>query len=103
MASVGLLGLGKWGLNHLRSLKDLECNLIGVYDVDKAKKSVAEEYGVKFFDNYKKLVEKVDALVVVTPTNKHYDVVRDCLLAGKHVLVEKPLAENSERARKLVE
>ncbi|MCD6237173.1 MAG: Gfo/Idh/MocA family oxidoreductase, partial [Thermoplasmata archaeon] len=41
--------------------------------------------------------------VVVTPTNKHYDVVRDCLLAGKHVLVEKPLAENSERARKLVE
>ncbi|HEC81792.1 MAG TPA: Gfo/Idh/MocA family oxidoreductase [Thermoplasmatales archaeon] len=103
MVSVGLIGLGKWGLNHLKSLRSIDCDLVGVSDVDVAKRRVADEYGVTFFGDYRELLKRVDAVVVVTPTDTHYNVVKDCLLADKHVFVEKPLAENSERARKLVE
>jgi len=102
MIKLGILGLGKWGLNHLRSLKDIDCQLIGVYDIDKTKKKLSNEYGVTFFDEYRKLIEKVDAVVVVTPINTHYDIVKNCLLTGKHVLVEKPIVEDSERAIELV-
>lgn len=103
MIKLGLIGLGKWGLNHLRSLKELECNLAGVSDVDAKKREIAEEYGVTFFEDYRKLLKEVDAVVIATPTDTHYDTAKNCLEHGKHVLVEKPIAENSKRGRELVE
>jgi len=102
MISIGLIGLGKWGLNHLKSLMDIDCNLVGVSDVDVAKKKVADEYGITFFGDYRELIKKVDAVVVVTPTDTHYNVVKDCLVAGKHVMVEKPIASTSKQSEALV-
>jgi UDP-N-acetylglucosamine 3-dehydrogenase len=103
MAKIGLIGVGSWGLNHLRSLLEIECNLLGISDVDPQKKSLADNEGIEFFEDYKQLIRKVDAVIVTTPTDTHYQIVSNCLNAGKHVLVEKPIAASSEQSKKLVE
>ena len=103
MVKVGLVGVGKWGLNHLRSISELDCDFVGFSDVDAGKKKFAEEYGVGFFSDYTKLLPKVDAVVVTTPTDTHYEVVMGCLDAGKHVFVEKPIASSSMESKKLVD
>ena len=103
MAKIGLIGIGKWGKNHLRSLSEIDCDLVGISDVDVKKKELADEYGVEFFEDYEQLLEKVDAVVITTPTDVHYKTVTDCLNAGKHVLVEKPISATSEQSKKLVE
>jgi len=102
MAKIGIIGIGKWGKNHLRSLSDIDCNLVGISDVDIKKKKLAEEFGVKFFQDYKQLLDEVDAVTVTAPTDTHYQIVIDCLNSGKHVLVEKPIATTSEQSEELV-
>lgn len=102
MVKIGIIGIGKWGKNHLRSLLDIDCNLIGISDVDIKKKKLAEKFGVKFFQNYKQLLDEVDAVTVTAPTDTHYQIVIDCLNTGKHVLVEKPIATTSEQSEELV-
>lgn len=103
MVKVGIIGVGKWGINHLKSLKEINCDLVGISDIDSKKKDIARQYGVSFFDDYRKMLLEVDAVTVTTPTDLHYKVVYDCLQAGKHVLVEKPVAESSKLSCKLVE
>lgn len=102
MAKIGIIGIGKWGKNHLRSLSDIDCNLVGISDVDIKKKKLAEEFGVKFFQDYKQLLDEVDAVTVTTPTDAHYQIVIDYLNAGRHVLVEKPISTTSEQSEELV-
>jgi UDP-N-acetylglucosamine 3-dehydrogenase len=103
MTKIGLIGIGKWGKNHLRSLSEIDCNLVGISDADAKKKELADKYKVEFFEDYKQLLEKIDAVIVTTPTDMHYKIVIDCLNAGKHVLVEKPIAVTSEQSKKLVD
>lgn len=102
MVKIGVIGVGKWGKNHLRSLAALPCDLVGIADVDPAQEKLAKEYGISFFEEYTELLKHVDAVTVTTPTDTHYDIVCTCLKAGKHVLVEKPIAETSEQGKKLV-
>lgn len=103
MIKIGLIGVGKWGKNHLRSLSQIECDFVGISDVDKSKKEVAKQHNLEFFDDYKKLLERVDAVSITTPTYIHYEIVSECLNAGKHVIVEKPIASTSMESKKLVE
>jgi len=103
MVKVGVIGVGKWGVNHLKSLKEVDCDLVGISDVDARKKDIANQYGIDFFDDYHKMLGEVDAVTVTTPTDLHYKVIYDCLKAGKHVLVEKPIAESSKQSNKLVD
>jgi predicted dehydrogenase len=103
MVKIGLIGLGKWGKNHLKSLSELDCNLVGVSDVTESKKEIAEKYGLDFFQDYKKLLPFIDAVVITAPTDLHYETVAYCLNAGKHVLVEKPISLTSEESKKLTD
>jgi UDP-N-acetylglucosamine 3-dehydrogenase len=104
MIRIGVIGVGKWGVNHLRSLSETpSCEVVGIADVDTKKKELAAQYKVGFFEDYHELLKNVDAVTVTTPTDTHYKVVSDCLYAGKHVLVEKPIAETSAQGKKLVE
>ena len=107
MVKVGLIGMGKWGINHAAtyvalSKKDL-CKFTAIADVNPAVQTVAEKFGVKFFTDYKEMLKEVDAVSVVVPTNLHYQVVKDCLNAGKHVLVEKPITSSSKEAKELID
>lgn len=100
---IGVIGVGKWGVNHVRSLSEIpSCELVGIADVDPKKKDLAKQYDIAFYQNYSELLKQVDAVTVTTPTDTHYDVVTTCLQAGKHVLVEKPIAETSAQGKKLM-
>jgi len=100
---IGIIGIGKWGKNHLRVYSDLDCELVGVSDLNPDVEQIAREHNIKFEHDYTKLLPDVDAVSVVVPTDKHYAVVKDCLNAGKHVLVEKPLTFDPDQARELID
>lgn len=99
---VGLLGAGVMGRNHARVLAEMGC-LAGVADADRAAAAhVAERWRVPRREGLDALLKDVDALVVATPTVTHVDAARAALEAGKHVLVEKPIARTQAEARDLV-
>ena len=101
MLRIGVIGAGKWGSNHIRVLQELQsegmCELVGYSDRDKKK-----AFGCQYYESYKELLRFVDAVSIAVPTDMHYEVAKDCLLAGKHVLVEKPITLNSEEAKELI-
>jgi UDP-N-acetylglucosamine 3-dehydrogenase len=76
---------------------------VGLADVDEGKRQLAEQHGIEFRGDFHELLPLVDALAVATPASAHFEIAADCLNAGKHLLVEKPLALNLSHAQKLVE
>ncbi len=103
MVRIGIIGSGKWGENHLRDLSKISsCHLAGLADLDESKSELAAKHGIPFFKNYQDMLQHVDAVSVVTPTNFHYEIAKVCLLQGKHVFVEKPLCFDHQQAQELV-
>lgn len=102
MLKVGVIGAGVWGINHIKVYDELDCELIGIADVDISKKEIAKKFNIEFFQDYKELLNKVDAVSVVVPTDLHYKVVRECLEQGKHVLIEKPITLDYKQAIELI-
>lgn len=92
---VGLIGAGQWGKNHLRVLHELGL-LAAVADTNEERLSDIKMKmpGVKVFVDYRELLtlEEIDAVCVATPAATHLHIGMDALLAGKHALIEKPLA-----------
>ncbi len=101
---IGVIGTGHLGKLHAKLLKTIsECELIGVYDLDKDKaKQAAEEFDLKAFENLDELLEKIDAVSIVATTSAHYDLVNKAFDFGKHVFVEKPITVKIEEAEELV-
>ena len=62
---------------------------------------LSEKTGVQGYTNYKEMFPYVDAVTIAAPTRFHYEIAKDCLLAGKHLLVEKPITTNYDHAREL--
>jgi predicted dehydrogenase len=94
---VGQIGCGYWGPNLLRNLQaNSKCNLAAVADASPERRSfVASRYrDAKIYANWHDLVEdpNLQAIVVATPAATHFTIVETALQAGKHVLVEKPMA-----------
>lgn len=104
MIKVGVIGVGSMGKNHARvysELKDVE--LVGVVDKDeKIGNETAKKFGTEFFSNHKDIVSKVDAVSIVVPTKLHYTIAKDFLIAGKDVLVEKPITTTLKEADELI-
>ncbi len=103
MMKIGVIGAGRWGKNHVHTLADLPCILHGVADVDPAAATIAAQFRAKYYPAYAEMLPHVDAVTVAVPTDLHYQVVKNCLLAGKHVLVEKPVTLQSTQTNELVE
>ena len=104
-----VIGLGAMGSNHIRVLHELQeegkTKLVGVADIreDLARK-IAENYGVQWFTDYKRLLDKKpDFVVVSVPTKLHRKVAEDAIKKGCHVLVEKPIAHTISEAKKILE
>jgi predicted dehydrogenase len=104
MIKVGVFGtghLGKFHLNNWREIKSAE--LIGFYDPDDATASeVAEKYHLKRFTDPGSLIESVDAVDIIAPTPFHFELCESAIRRGKHVFVEKPLANTMSEAKDLV-
>jgi predicted dehydrogenase len=105
MIKVGLIGLGYWGPNLARVFQQTPmCEFAACADLDRQKlqKMVRQYPQVRTFDNAKDLfASDVDAVAIATNISTHYDLARQALLSGKHVFVEKPLTDNSEKALEL--
>ncbi|MEK6793611.1 MAG: Gfo/Idh/MocA family oxidoreductase [Spirochaetota bacterium] len=106
--NVGVIGLGFIGPAHMEALRRTGIvNVVAFSDnnPDVAKKS-ADQLGVdKYYIDYKELLKdpNIQAVHVCTPNFLHYPMVKDALLAGKHVICEKPLATTAKEAKELVE
>jgi predicted dehydrogenase len=104
---VAIVGLGYWGPNLVRNLHELpEAEVVGICDLhDERLEHVGRLYpGVERTRDFTSLLEDpgVDAVVVATPVSTHFELAAAALEAGKHVLVEKPMAASSEEALALV-
>jgi UDP-N-acetyl-D-glucosamine dehydrogenase len=104
---VGVIGAGYWGAKHIRNFVDLpEADLQYVADLDSARlAAVARQYPrLRTTAGYHDLIQApdLDAIVVATPAATHVAIARAALRAGKHVLVEKPLATSIGGAEELI-
>ncbi len=103
---VGVIGCGYWGPQLIRNFSELpEAQLVAVADRRPSRLDyVRSRYDrvLALPDHQELLASDVEAVVVATPIHTHHAVAREALLAGKHVLVEKPLAASVEEAQDLL-
>jgi UDP-N-acetylglucosamine 3-dehydrogenase len=100
---VLLVGLGRWGENHLRVLGDLGVTLWAA-DVSPERLAWAVRRGVapsRAVVDYRAALHAVDAVDILTSADSHWEVARACLAAGRHCFVEKPLARTLAEGRML--
>ncbi|OAQ20241.1 Gfo/Idh/MocA family protein [Thermosulfurimonas dismutans] len=101
---VGVIGVGHLGRFHAEKFARMEeAELCGVVDIrEERAKEIAEKYGTAWFTDFRKLLPEVEALSIVTPTVTHFEIAKECLLAGKHLFIEKPITDRLETAEELV-
>jgi predicted dehydrogenase len=100
---VGVAGVGALGRHHLRAAgRSRDAELVGAYDPHPERADLAREYGGRAFPTLDALIESCDALVVSSPTPTHRAVAGRALEAGRHALVEKPLAAGSNECDELI-
>src|ERR1043165_2307332 len=104
MLNVGVFGVGHLGKYHLNNWKEIQhAVLIGFYDPDdKTSKEVSEKYGLERFHDIDELMDACDTVDIVAPTTSHFELCEAAIKKGKHVFVEKPLANTMDEARELV-
>lgn len=99
-----VIGVGYLGRFHAQKYKMLpNVTLVAVCDVNKtACDAVAQELGVTACYNFIDLLGQVDAVSIAATTTQHYEIARECLSRGIHVLIEKPITETIEQADELI-
>ncbi|HYK56001.1 MAG TPA: Gfo/Idh/MocA family oxidoreductase, partial [Flavisolibacter sp.] len=104
MLKIGVFGTGHLGKFHLNNWKEIPgVELVGFYDPNDAiAEEVMAKYGLQRFQNEDELIAACDAIDVVTPTQYHFAVCERAIKKGKHVFVEKPMANTMEEAKTLV-
>ena len=104
MIKVGVLGVGHLGKFHINNWLEIEgVELIGFFDPNEENAQlVIEKYQLPRFTDAEQLIAACDAVDIVAPTTAHFDLCKSAITKGKHVFVEKPLANTMEEARELV-
>jgi UDP-N-acetylglucosamine 3-dehydrogenase len=100
-----LIGVGRWGKNHLKTLTKLVDELY-VVDADSAQLKSCQEFSIPsnhLSTDYHDFLGQVDGVDVVTPANNHLSICKDCFEKRKDVFVEKPMALNSQEAREMMD
>lgn len=105
MIKAGVLGAGHLGKIHLRLLEASErYELVGFYDPDqKNAQALAKEKGYKAFDSEAELIRACDMVDIVTPTLYHHQNALSAIAQGKHIFIEKPIANSIAEAREITE
>jgi predicted dehydrogenase len=105
---VAVLGTGSLGQHHARIYSELHAagtvELTGIFDAHtETARKIGEKYKLRVFNSIADAAQNSDALNIVTPTTSHFDIAKQLLAQGKHVLVEKPMTETTEQASELIE
>lgn len=102
---IAVVGCGYWGSKHVRVLHSSEgVEQVVLVDAQEARlRNLARNYpSARCFTSLRAALPHVDAVVVATPPTSHVAIALQAIDAGKHVLVEKPLAPTSAEARRLI-
>jgi len=102
---VGVVGVGHIGSNHARLYAEIpSAQFTAVYDLDLGRgNAIGKKFGAATAKSLDEFIKMVDAASVATPTNTHYEVARSLLARGKHLLIEKPITDNTAPADEVVE
>lgn len=108
MVNIGVVGCGYWGVNYIRVFSELaDTKLVIACDCSETRlRIVRDRYPlVTTTAEWREVLENrwVDAVVLATPASAHYEVAKAALLAGKHVLAEKPLTTEVAHAEELTQ
>lgn len=108
LVGIGVVGYGYWGPNLVRNFSSSEvARVIGVSDLDPSRLAISRRLhpGVATTPEFRELLDNpwIDAIAIATPVHTHYDLALSALRAGKHVLVEKPLAQTSDQVLHLID
>ena len=104
MLKVGVFGVGHLGKFHIANWKEIKgVEIIGFYDPnDTTATEVVGKFRLTRFLDADTLMDKSDIVDVIAPTNFHYELCKKAIRKGKHVFVEKPLANDMNQAQELV-
>jgi predicted dehydrogenase len=99
LLKYAIVGSGMMGLEHIRNLVEMpDVRIVGVCDphtpsLEKARRALNRMEGVRYFASHKEMLVhcQADVVVIATPNHTHFEIVKDVLLSGKHILIEKPL------------
>ena len=101
---IGVAGAGVFGSYHAAKIAACEGAILeGVFDIDGVRAgALAVRYGSRAYERFSELLNKVDGIVISAPATHHYVLARETLEAGRHLLVEKPLAITTAEADELI-
>lgn len=101
---TAVIGVGYLGQHHARIYAEMDgVELVAVTDTDTNRaQEIAAKHSTTAYVDYKEILDKVQAVSIVTPTSTHFDVAMDCLRAGLDVLVEKPITVTVDEADALI-
>ncbi|MFA7687989.1 MAG: Gfo/Idh/MocA family oxidoreductase [Moheibacter sp.] len=104
MLKIGVLGAGHLGKIHLKlAIQSEKYEVVGFYDPDPDNaKRVEAEFKIPCFSSVSELISQVDVVDIVTPTLSHYECAKEAILAGKHIFLEKPIANSVEEAEEII-
>ncbi len=108
LVKIGVIGYGYWGPNLVRNFANSDgCQVAAVSDFDNSKLAACARLypGTTTTTLSRDIIDspEIDAVAIATPAHTHYELAMSALKAGKHVLVEKPLAQTSDQVRRLID
>jgi predicted dehydrogenase len=102
MTKIGVIGLGHMGGFHSSICATLpQATLTGVADLNPTNLDKVKKIGVAKSTDYNDWIEEVDGVIIALPTELHYKIDKECIIRGKHILLEKPLTKTSKEAEEL--
>lgn len=104
MIRIGIIGIGHLGAIHTKLwASSTVASLVGIFDVSASRtQEIAHLNNSKAFDSIEDLLVNVDAVTIASSTNSHYEIAKQCILAGKHCFIEKPITESYLQAQELI-
>lgn len=103
VAVVGYGGMGGWHTEIISKIDELK--LVGVYDILEERNQAAEKKGIHAYSSLDDLLkdDSVDLITIATPNDVHLEIALKCMDAGKNIVVEKPVAMNSDELQQMID